>query len=578
MLRPPPNVGGYVARVFSFQPLDSHIVYPTRINAMAQRKLVVIGLVGSVLDSGFHEERWAKWRPTVSLCSHADLPVSRIELLHLAPHLHIARCVAADIQRVSPATETRLTAQELANAWDFEEVYSSLHEFARAYPFRPETEDYLVHITTGTHVQQICLFLLTESRHFPARLIQTSPAQPKQRGPEGKYSVIDLDLSKYDRIAARFQRETTDAVSFLKSGIPTRNARFNALMEQIEHVAIHAKEPILLMGPTGAGKSQLARRIYELKKSRHQVAGPLVEVNCATLRGDAAMSTLFGHVKGAFTGAMKDRPGLLRAADGGVLFLDEVAELGLDEQTMLLRALEEKRFLPLGSDRESASDFQLIAGTNRDLAQAARSGRFREDLLARINLWTFRLPGLAERPEDIEPNLDYELDQFARRNALRAALSTEARETFLAFARSPAARWQANFRDLSGCVTRMATLSPGGRITSEVLEGELERLRQSWADPADQPDPAGHSDPDTLLASLLGPSALDTLDLFDRVQLASVIRVCRQSASLSEAGRALYAATRKNRKTPNDADRLGKYLARFGLDWERCKEPAGSCR
>ena len=137
-----------------------------------------------------------------------------------------------------------------------------------------------------------------------------------------------------------------------------------------------------------------------------------MDVNCATPRGDGAMSALFGHTKGAFTGALKDRPGLLRTADGGVLFLDEIGELGSDEQAMLLRALEEKTFLPLGSDRESHSDFQLIAGTNRDLFAAVREGRFREDLLARINLWTFSLPGLRARPEDIEPNLQFELDQI----------------------------------------------------------------------------------------------------------------------------------------------------------------------
>jgi transcriptional regulatory protein RtcR len=169
------------------------------------------------------------------------------------------------------------------------------------------------------------------------------------------------------------------------------------------------------MGPTGAGKSLLARRIYELKKARRTIEGAFVDVNCATIRGDAAMSALFGHVKGAFTGAQKDRAGLLRAADKGVLFLDEVGELGLDEQAMLLRALEEKTFLPLGSDEEAHSNFQLIAGTNRDLFAAVGQGKFREDLLARINLWTFSLPGLKDRAQDIEPNLDFELDRFAEK-------------------------------------------------------------------------------------------------------------------------------------------------------------------
>jgi len=337
------------------------------------------------------------------------------------------------------------------------------------------------------------------------------------------------------------------------------------LIEQIEHVAIHAKEPILLTGPTGAGKSQLARRIYELKKSRHQIAGSFVEVNCATLRGDAAMSALFGHVKGAFTGAVKDRPGLLRAADGGLLFLDEIGELGLDEQAMLLRALEEKRFLPFGGDREVSSNFQLIAGTNRDLQLSVREGRFREDLLARTNLWTFHLPGLRQRPEDIEPNLEYELEQFARKSSQHVTMSKEVREDFLKFAQSPVAKWSANFRDLNACIIRMATLSPGGRITAAALVDEIARLKVSWS------TPSAAGDQDAMLATVLSDKAKEKLDLFDQAQLAFVIRICRESATLSDAGRKLFAATRENRKTANDADRLRKYLARFDLDWQSVK-------
>ena len=285
---------------------------------MHNKKQVVIGLLGSVLDSGFHQERWNKWRPSVSLCKHAELPIDRFELIYDPKFKDTANVVMADISRISANTAVRGTEQALRDPWDFEEVYASLHDFARSYDFKPDTEDYLVHITTGSHVQQICLFLLTESRHFPARLVQTSPADTKRRGPDGKFAIIDLDLSKYDRLASRFGKEQKEARTFLKSGIATRNEHFNQLIEQIEHVSINAKDPVLLTGPTGAGKSQLARRIYEPKKSRHQIAGAFVEVNCATLRGDAAMSALFGHVKGAFTGAVKDRPGLLRAADGGL--------------------------------------------------------------------------------------------------------------------------------------------------------------------------------------------------------------------------------------------------------------------
>src|SRR5262249_25022280 len=159
-------------------------------------------------------------------------------------------------------------------------------------------------------------------------------------------------------IATRFAAVSAESTSFLKSGIATRNAAFNSMIDEIEQVAIRSKAPLLLMGPTGAGKSQLARRIYELKRLKHQVKGAFVEVNCATLRGDGAMSALFGHKKGSFTGAASDRPGLLPAADTGMLFLDEIGELGLDEQAMILRAIEDKRFLPVGADSEVSSDFQ----------------------------------------------------------------------------------------------------------------------------------------------------------------------------------------------------------------------------
>lgn len=393
-----------------------------------------------------------------------------------------------------------------------------------------------------------------------ARLLQSAPPPKQRAGEVGSHIIIDLDLSRYDRIAQRFAEEREETLNLLKSGIATRNLAFNRMIDAIEKVANRSTAPILLLGPTGAGKSFLARQLYQLKRQRHQVSGPFVEVNCATLHGEGTMSALFGHTKGAYTGSVNDRAGLLRQADGGVLFLDEIGELGLDEQSMLLKAIEEKRFYPMGSDHEMESHFQLIAGTCRDLRIDVEQGRFREDLYARINLWTFHLPGLAERPEDIEPNLEFELERQTGELGHRLRFNKPARQRYLAYATAPDTAWRGNFRELSASVSRLATLAEGGRITEADVEDEILRLRNQWhnADIADDG-----------LERLLPAEILAQIDLFDRLQLASVIKVCAGSASLSVAGRTLFNASRQRKSSSNDADRLRKYLAKFGLSWER---------
>ena len=271
------------------------------------------------------------------------------------------------------------------------------------------------------------------------------------------------------------------------------------------------------------------------------------------------MSTLFGHVKGAFTGASGNRAGLLLAANRGLLFLDEVGDLGIDEQAMLLRAIEERRFLPVGADREAESDFQLIAGTNRDLPKAIQDGRFREDLLARINLWSFQLPGLAQRREDLEPNLDFELQRLSDETGHRVSISREARTAFVSWAQSPVAKWSANFRDLNAAVVRMATLSRAGRISEDEVRDECLRLSAAWN--------AGSAEAGQGLRTVLTDEQIQQLDVFDQVQLSAVLEICQQCRSISEAGRRLFSISRQSRTSTNDADRLRKYLARFELAW-----------
>lgn len=544
--------------------------HPTRLSSirqggadLSQKKLVCIGLLGPTLDAGLTYKRWSKWRPTVSLVQHPDLLIDRIELLYQPRFDKLATQVIEDMERIAPETEICMHHIEMQDPWDFELVYQTLYDFARSYPFDLEQEDYLLHITTGSHVAQICCFLLAESRHIPAHLIQSSPTSKHAYDP-GSFKIIDLDLSRYDQLFSRFAQEQREGVSFLKEGIETRNDAFNDLIAQIERVAIASSDPMLLTGPTGAGKTQLARRIYDLKRARRQVSGRFVEVNCATLRGDGAMSTLFGHVRGAYTGAVSERGGLLRAADGGVLFLDEIGELGQDEQAMLLRAVESGRFMPVGADHEVSSDFQLLAGTNRDLYDEVREGNFREDLLARINLWSFDLPGLRDRLEDIEPNIDYELEQFTVKRGTRVAINKEARDRYLLHATSIDARWSGNFRDLNASITRMATLARGGRINEEDVEQELTRLRRMWQTGSSKDGAAQR-----FLIELVGDARFHEMDRFDRVQLVDVVDVCRRARSLSEAGRELFAFSREQKKSSNDSDRLRKYLAKFDIDFKQ---------
>jgi transcriptional regulatory protein RtcR len=519
-------------------------------------KNVIIGMLGTSLDQGGQKQnRWERWRPTVAVCQHEDFLVDRFELLVPPSAARLADQIRADIASISPDTQVHLHTFEVANPWDFGEVYGKLGDFADAYRWHADREDYYLHITTGTHVAQICLFLLCETRAMPGRLLQSSPTrQPGYYA--GRIDVIDLDLAKYDRLAARFRAREHMGASLLKQGIDTRNGAFNRLIVELEQVATRSKDPILLSGETGTGKSALCRRIYELKRTRQHLAGELVEVNCATLRGDTAMSALFGHARGAYTGASEARAGFLRKAHAGLLFLDEIGELGADEQAMLLRAIEDKRFFPVGSDKEVASDFQLIAGTNRDLAALVRDGRFRDDLLARLSLWTFTLPALRDRREDLAPNLDYELERVSAQLGHRASMSKPARDAFLRFALGDAT-WNANFRDFGAAIRRMVTLGDGGRIDEAAVDHEITRLRASWR-------LAGSDE----LASILGAERAAALDRFDRVQLIDVVAVCRTAGSLSAAGRVLFASSRRDKRTQNDADRLRKYLARFDLTFD----------
>jgi len=236
---------------------------------------IVFSILGTTLDArGFNSNRWNSWRPTVSLFKHESISFDRLELLYQSTHEGLAQLTKKDIELLSPTTQVVLHKVDFVKPWDFETVYAKLLDFTKAYSFDVDHEEYFYHITTGTHVSQICAFLLTESHYLPGKLIQTSPSKNEDNTPD--YQVIDLDLSKYDLIASRFKNEHLEGTDLLKSGIKTKNKAFNKMIDQLEKVAIKSDDPVLLMGKTGVGKSQLARQIYDLKKQRGKVKGVLL--------------------------------------------------------------------------------------------------------------------------------------------------------------------------------------------------------------------------------------------------------------------------------------------------------------
>lgn len=510
---------------------------------------VVIGFLGTQLDMGKRRE----WRPSVQLCQHPGFPVDRLELIHDGRHYHLACTVAAAIGRIAPETEVRLVNIDMKDPWDFQEVYGKLYDFAAEYGFDEDRERYHVHLTTGTHVAQICWFLLTESRHIPARLIQTGP--PQTGGPpEGKLDVIDLDLTRYNALQRRFEAAAREHSALLLGGVETQSAALRALVERLDLVAGTTDAPIFLVGEPGTGKSTLATRLHELKLVRRRVKGRLVQVNCATL-GDAALPALLGQRR---TGTGTDRPGFMREADGGVLYLDQVDALPPAAQAALLQVMETGRYCPVGSEAEVSARLNLIASASLDVGALVRSGRLRPDLYARLSQWQFLMPPLRDRREDIAAQVLHLVAESERQLDRKTGFNSDALARYLRFGRDPSTPWPGNLRDLQASAHRMAVLAERGRITLAMVEAEIAILKDQWC--------ASGTDPDGELLSQVLPDAA-ALDLFDRFQLAAVIRVCRQSANLSAAGRQLFAASREGKTTQNDADRLRKYLARFGLDF-----------
>lgn len=526
-----------------------------------------IAILGVERDNrGFNEKRWEHWRPTVALCSQPDLRLD--ELLLLVPQQGAERLIDItlhDLKTVSPQTKVVLCRLSVGNdPWDHRFAYDELATIAET--LEPDIR-YLVCISTGTHPQQFALTSLVMNGTINGQCVQCVPPTKDERGNgvlRGRAQLVDFREAKYDQLIARLAGKGVTAAEILKKGIQTQSPTYNALISQIEKVAIRSRAPMLIMGETGAGKTQLASQLHALKVQRGARDFPLVMVNCATLNGNSegAKSALFGHVKGAYTGATSARSGFLSDANGGVLFLDEIGTLGLEVQGMLLHALETGSFTPLGSNKSVHADFQLICGTNLDLRQAVLDGTFRADLLSRINVWSFTLPALRDRREDIAPNIEFELAKHSQQQKTLIRFNKEAQDKYLAFALSPSATWTGNFRDLSSSITRMVTLCDNNRINVDNVTQEIERLKLDWHASNDLSSNGAASAPSCLPADRWAQMCL-----VEQVEFNCVLSACLQSQTQKEAAERLFTSEGWDGGT-NPSGRLSNYLRRYELTYK----------
>ena len=250
------------------------------------------------------------------------------------------------------------------------------------------------------------------------------------------------------------------------------------LQEMVRLVAPADGLSVLIRGASGTGKERVARQIHAFSK---RSAAPFVAVDCGALPRELAASELFGHKKGAFTGAVRDKAGKFELADGGTLFLDEIGELSATAQSKLLRFLEDKVIERVGDNKPIRLDVRIIAATNRDLAAMMKSGTFREDLYYRLNVFECTVPPLRERPEDIEPLAAKLLRSASAKYGTPPTLSQAARQALLRYG------WPGNVRELRNVMERVALLAAGREVTLADLPPALSAGEGVRSGPDEEP-------------------------------------------------------------------------------------------
>ena len=365
--------------------------------------------------------------------------------------------------------EITVLREQLTGPTEFGEIYTAaVRACEQALATNPESA-LTFHLSPGTPAMAAVWIILAKTR-FPAAMIESS----REHGVRTASVPLDISADFLPDLLRQPDRE----LERLSAGLPPEAPEFDAIVHRspvMQRVILRARRvaprsvPVLLEGETGTGKELMARAIHQASPRRDR---PFIAVNCGALPPELVESELFGHERGAFTGADRARPGYFVAANGGTLFLDEIGELPPAAQVKLLRVLQEGAVVRVGATTPRDVDVRVIAATNRTLTEEVAGGRFREDLFYRLAVAVLKLPPLRERPGDVGLLADRLLQQIDAESASEPGyqskkLSASARNVL---SRHP---WPGNVRELSNTLRRAAIWSDGCAITAQDLRDAL---------------------------------------------------------------------------------------------------------
>lgn len=442
-----------------------------------------------------------------------------------------------------PASKIDLQEIDLINPIHYASIYQEVSKHLKDLGLPRDDIDLTFHLSPGTPAMATIWIMLAKTR-FPAKLIQTS----KENGLQS----VDVSFDLANDFLPEYLQRSGERIERLVQGPVDIAPHFQKIIHQSEKVKTQIAlarryaafdVPVLILGQTGTGKELFAEAICAASARADK---PLITVNCGAIAPEMANSELFGHLKGAFTGAINARKGHFQEAHGGTLFLDEVGDLPLDTQVRLLRAIQAKEVMPMGSSRAVSVDVRIIAATHRDLADDVGTGRFREDLFQRLAVGILKLPPLRERDGDVSLLIDVFIERInadarGKPEAQDKRISLEARKILLDYG------WPGNIRELYHSLLRAYIWCSGAEIQPQDVQSALLQIQEKSQSVMGRPLTQGFN-----LQALL-----------DQISSDYILRALKQTGDRKTTAAHLLGFT--NHQT------LSNWMKRLDLDEEESK-------